>query len=171
MHGSRSEGWGSEYIFAIHCVFVLISITKSIDATVVGSRITMEVDMKYGYVKVTDLTFDDALKRVEMELQKEGFKVLTAIDAQAKFKEKLNIDFPKYMILGACNPKLAHEAISAEWNIGLLLPCNVIVYEKDNRVWVGVMKPIEAMAIVQNDALRDLAEKVESKLKRAFDAI
>jgi len=127
--------------------------------------------MKYGFVKATDLTFDDALDRVEKELQKEGFKILTTIDAQAKFKEKLNIDFPKYLILGACNPKLAHEAISTEWNIGLLLPCNVIVYEKDTKVWVGVMKPSEAMAIVQNDALRNLAETVESKLKRAFDEI
>lgn len=127
--------------------------------------------MKYGFVKATDLTFDGALEKVETELQKEGFKILTTIDVQAKFKEKLNIDFPRYMILGACNPKLAHEAISAEWNIGLLLPCNVIVYEKDTKVWVGVMKPGEAMAIVQNDSLRDLAQRVESKLKRAFDGI
>jgi uncharacterized protein (DUF302 family) len=127
--------------------------------------------MKYGFVKATDLAFDAALEKVENELKKEGFKILTSIDAQAKFREKLNIDFPKYMILGACNPKLAHRAISAEWNIGLLLPCNVIVYEKDGKVWVGVMKPREAMAIVQNEALRELAETVESKLKRAFDEI
>ncbi|MDH4210362.1 MAG: DUF302 domain-containing protein [candidate division WOR-3 bacterium] len=127
--------------------------------------------MKYGFVKATDLAFDDALEKVEKELKKEGFKILTTIDAQAKFKEKLNIDFPKYMILGACNPKLAHEAISAEWNIGLLLPCNVIVYEKDGQVWIGVMKPSEAMAIVQNEALHDLADTVEAKLKRAFDEI
>jgi len=127
--------------------------------------------MKYGFIKATDMTFDAALEKVEKELMKEGFKILTTIDAQAKFREKLNIDFPKYMILGACNPKLAHEAISAEWNIGLLLPCNVIVYEKDGKVWVGVMKPREAMAIVQNEALRELAETVESKLKRAFDGI
>jgi uncharacterized protein (DUF302 family) len=97
--------------------------------------------MKYGYVKEIDLTFDVALEKVGEELQKEGFKVLTTIDVQAKFKEKLNIDFPKYMILGACNPKLAHKAISIEWDIGLLLPCNIIVYEKDGRVGFGVMKP------------------------------
>ncbi len=127
--------------------------------------------MKYGFVKATDLTFDDALEKVEKELEKEGFKILTTIDAQAKFKEKLNIDFPKYMILGACNPKLAHEAISAEWNIGLLLPCNVIVYEKNGKVWLGVLKPSEAMAIVQNEALHDLASTVEAKLKRAFDEL
>ena len=127
--------------------------------------------MKYGYVKQTDLDFDDAMVRVEEELQKEGFKVLTMIDVQAKFKEKLNIDFPKYRILGACNPKLAYEAISVEWNIGLLLPCNVIVYENDTRVVIGIMRPSEAMAIVENDALRDLADEVEARLKRVFDNV
>lgn len=127
--------------------------------------------MKYGYVKQTDLDFDDAMVRIEEELHKEGFKVLTRIDVQAKFKEKLNIDFPKYWILGACNPKLAYEAISVEWNIGLLLPCNIIVYEKDNQVGIGIMKPSEAMAIVKNDALRDLAEEVEVRLKRVFDNV
>jgi len=127
--------------------------------------------MNYGFVKKTELEFDGALQRVEQELEKEGFRILTTIDVHAKFKEKLNIDFPKYMILGACNPKLAHRAITSEWNIGLLLPCNVIVYEKDNSVWVGVMKPTAAMALVQNDTLRTLAAEVESKLKKAFDNI
>lgn len=127
--------------------------------------------MNYGFVKETDLLFDEAMQEVEQELQKEGFKILTRINAQAKFKEKLNIDFPKYMILGACNPKLAHKAICTEWNIGLLLPCNVIVYEKNNKVWVGVMKPTAAMSSVDNEALRGLANEVEAKLKRAFDNI
>jgi uncharacterized protein (DUF302 family) len=72
------------------------------------------------------------------------------------------------VILGACNPKLAHRAITTEWNIGLLLPCNVIVYEKDDSVWVGVMKPTAAMVSVHNDTLRTLAVEVESKLKKAF---
>ncbi|KPK64391.1 hypothetical protein AMJ83_02715 [candidate division WOR_3 bacterium SM23_42] len=111
------------------------------------------------------------MQKVEQELQKEGFKILTTIDAQAKFKEKLDIDFPKYMILGACNPKLAHKAISTEWNIGLLLPCNVIVYEKNNKVWVGIMKPTAAMSSVENEALEGLASEVEAKLKRTFDNI
>jgi len=127
--------------------------------------------MKYGFIKETDLAFAEALEKVEQELQKEGFKILTTIDAQAKFKEKLHIDFPKYMILGACNPKMAHAAITSEWDIGLLLPCNVIVYEKSNRVRVGVMKSTAAMAAVQNEALRKLATEVEAKLKRAFDNI
>jgi len=127
--------------------------------------------MKYGFIKDTNLEFTDALARVENELQREGFKILTKIDAQAKFKEKLSIDFPKYMILGACNPKMAHAAIISEWDIGLLLPCNVIVYEKENRIWIGVMKPTAAMASVQNEAMGELAVEVEAKLKRAFDNI
>ncbi|KPL15327.1 hypothetical protein AMJ74_01725 [candidate division WOR_3 bacterium SM1_77] len=127
--------------------------------------------MNYGFVKATHLEFDAVMGKVEAELQEEGFKILTRIDAQAKFKEKLNIDFPKYMILGACNPKMAYEAISLEWNIGLLLPCNIIVYERDNKVRIGVMKPTEAMATVQNEALRELAIRVETKLKRVFDSI
>jgi len=127
--------------------------------------------MKYGFIKRTDLEFTEALKKAEQELQKEGFKILTRIDAQAKFKEKLNIDFPKYMILGACNPKMAHQAITLEWNIGLLLPCNVIVYEKEGRVWVGVMKPTQAMATVRNEGLLGLAAEVEAKLERVFNNI
>lgn len=127
--------------------------------------------MNYGFVKKTRLEFDEALRRVDQELQKEGFKVLTTIDVQAKFKEKLNIDFPRYMILGACNPKLAHRAIAAEWDIGLLLPCNVIIYEKEGSVWIGVMKPTAAMVSVRNEMLRPLAAEVESKLKRTFDNI
>lgn len=124
--------------------------------------------MNYGFIKETDSDFDETMRKVEQELQKEGFKILTTINAQAKFKEKLNIDFPKYMIFGACNPKLAHEAITTEWNIGLLLPCNVIVYERKEKVWVGVMKPTAAMSSVDNDALRGLATEVEAKLKRVF---
>ena len=127
--------------------------------------------MDYGFVKTTTLDFDEAMQKVEQELQNESFKILTTIDAQTKFKEKLNIDFPKYTILGACNPMLAHQAISAEWNIGLLLPCNVILYEKDDRVWVGVMKPTAAMSSVKNDALKGLATTVEAKLKKVFDSI
>ncbi|UCG91270.1 MAG: DUF302 domain-containing protein [candidate division WOR-3 bacterium] len=125
--------------------------------------------MNYGFLKKVDLSFDDTLVKIEGELGKEGFKILTKIDVQAKFKEKLNIDFPKYQILGACNPAMAHKSISTEWNIGLLLPCNVIVYEKESNVWVGVIKPTQAMASVENDALGKIANEVEAKLKRVFD--
>ena len=127
--------------------------------------------MKYGYVKKVNMSFDDALTKAKEELKKEGFGILTTIDVQQKFKEKLNIDFPKYMILGACNPPLAHKAISAEWDIGLLLPCNVTVYEKDGSVYIGIMKPTQAMAAVENDNLRSIAQEVETKLKRVYDNI
>ncbi len=127
--------------------------------------------MDYGFVKKINLSFDNALSKVEDELKKEGFKILTQIDVQEKFKEKLNIEFPKYLILGACNPKMAHKAISTEWDIGLLLPCNVIVYEKENSVWVGIMKPTQAMAGIKNDVLKDIALEVETKLKRVFENI
>ena len=127
--------------------------------------------MNYGFIKKVDLLFGETLAKVEEELKKEGFKILTQIDVQQKFKEKLNIEFPKYLILGACNPKMAHKAISAEWDIGLLLPCNVTIYEKDDDVWVGVMRPTQAMTSIQNDALKDVAVEVESKLKRVFENI
>jgi uncharacterized protein (DUF302 family) len=127
--------------------------------------------MDYGFVKKTDLSFSDALIKVEKELQKEGFKILTKINVQEKFREKLNIDFPRYMILGACNPKMAHRAISAEWDIGLLLPCNVTIYEKDNSVWVGIMRPTRAMTGIKNEDLKMVADEVEMKLKTVFDHI
>jgi len=127
--------------------------------------------MNYGFIKKIDLSFDDALVKVTDELKKEGFGILTTIDAQEKFKEKLNIDFPKYKILGACNPAMAHKAISMEWNVGLLLPCNVIVYEKENSVWVGIIKPSQAMAMVENDELKEIAVEVEAKLKTVFEGI
>ena len=127
--------------------------------------------MNYGFIKKIDLSFDDALVKVTDELKKEGFGILTTIDAQEKFKEKLNIDFPKYQILGACNPAMAHKTISTEWDIGLLLPCNVIVYEKEDSVWVGIIKPSQAMAMIENDKLKEIAAEVEAKLKIVFEKI
>lgn len=127
--------------------------------------------MNYGFIKKTNLSFDDTLEKVENELKQEGFGILTRIDVKDKFKEKLGIDFPKYQILGACNPKMAHQAIDAEWNIGLLLPCNVIVYEKDSNTWVGIIKPSEAMASIDNEVLQKTAQAVEEKLSRVFEKI
>lgn len=127
--------------------------------------------MVYGFLKKVYLPFNDALTKVKDELEKEGFGILTKIDVQEKFKEKLNIDFPKYQILGACNPKMAHQAISAERNVGLLLPCNVIVYEKESNVWVGIIRPTQAMAMIENDDLKKIAAEVEEKLKRIFNKL
>ncbi len=127
--------------------------------------------MKYGFIKEVKLSFDEAVQKATEELKNEGFGVLTKIDVKEKFKEKLEIDFPRYQILGACNPKMAHRALSAEWNIGLLLPCNVIVYEKENTVYVGIIKPTQAMAGIENRELEQLANEVETKLTRVFERI
>lgn len=127
--------------------------------------------MEYGFVKHIDLPFDKVLTKVEEQLKNEGFGILTKIDVKEKLKEKLDIEFSSYVILGACNPKMAHQAISVEWHIGLLLPCNVIVYEKNQKVGVGIIKPTQAMKDIQNDELKRIATEVELKLKRVFDSI
>lgn len=127
--------------------------------------------MEYGFVKKVNLLFEDTLTKVSKELKKEGFGILTNIDVTEKFREKLDIEFPKYRILGACNPELAHKAIKAEWNIGLLLPCNVIVYEKNSNIFVGIIKPRAAMSMIENDNLKEVASNVEKKLRRVFNNI
>ncbi len=127
----------------------------------------------YGFVKKLALSFDEAEKKVTEELKKDGFGVLTRIDMKEKFREKLDVDFRNYVILGACNPPLALKSLTAEENIGLLLPCNVIVYEEEagSGTKVGIIKPTSAMGMVENDALRDTALDVEAKLKKVFDAL
>jgi len=125
----------------------------------------------YGFVKELEASFDEAVARVTEELKKEGFGILSSIDLKEKFREKLGIDFRKYVILGACNPPLAHRSLTAEENIGLLLPCNVIVYEKDGKSVVGIIKPSVAMSMVENEELASTAATVETKLKNVFDAL
>ena len=125
----------------------------------------------YGFVKELSLPFDAALGAVTEALKKEGFGVLTTIDVRAKFKEKLGIEFPNYVILGACNPPNAHKAILAEENIGLMLPCNVIVYEKAGKMIVGIIKPTVAMGMIDNPGLKPLALEVEARLKKVFDSL
>lgn len=127
--------------------------------------------INYGFVKLLDQPFEQAEKLVVEKLAAEGFGILTRIDVTAKFKEKLGIDFRKYVILGACNPGSAHKAILAEENIGLMLPCNVILYENDGKTAVAVIKPGAAMGMIDNPQLHDLARTVEEKLERVFNAI
>ena len=95
----------------------------------------------YGFKKETNLNYEKAIDHVKAELQKEGFGVLTEIDVKATLKKKLDVDYDKYIILGACNPEFAYQALQAETDIGLLLPCNVIVYEKDNKTVISIIKP------------------------------
>ena len=127
--------------------------------------------INYGFTKELNVPFEKVVETVIQELKNEGFGVLTKIDVKEKFKEKLGINFNKYVILGACNPANAHEAILAEENIGLMLPCNVIVYEKEKRVVVSIVKPTVAMQMIDNKGLKQLAIQVEQKLKKVFDSI
>lgn len=127
--------------------------------------------MKYGYSKIVDFPFAEAVEKVTEFLASEGFGVLTTIDVKATMKKKLDVDYENYIILGACNPPFAHQALQAEKEIGLLLPCNVIVYETDGVVHVSAILPAVAMSMVDNEELRDIATQVEEKLKTAIDKL
>lgn len=127
--------------------------------------------INYGFRKEIDLPFDKAVEVVTEELKKKGFGILTRIDVKEKFKEKLGIDFKNYVILGACNPPLAHKAILAEEDIGLLLPCNVLVYEHDGKTVLSIIKPATAMGMIENEALKQIAVEVEEKLQQVFDSV
>jgi uncharacterized protein (DUF302 family) len=131
----------------------------------------MEAAVEYGYKKQVKLSYIDALRKTRDELQKEGFGVLTEIDVKATLKKKMDVDFNNYTILGACNPPFAFQALQAEKDIGLLLPCNVIVYEAGDMTAVSAILPTVAMSMVENKSLRPIAEQVEAKLKRVVDNI
>ncbi len=120
--------------------------------------------MSYYFAKPTTYSFDDAIARVTDELKKEGFGVLTEIDVQDTLKKKLNADFRRYKILGACNPPFAHQALQAEEYIGAMLPCNVIVQEKGKGVEIAAVDPVASMAGVKNTKLAGIAEQVRGKL-------
>ena len=126
--------------------------------------------MKYYIEKTTEYGFDKAIKIVTEELKKEGFGVLTEIDVQATLKKKLDVDFKKYQILGACNPPFAHEALKAENKIGAMLPCNVIVQELDNgKTEVAAVDPVASMQAVENDKLGGVASEIRSKLEKVIE--
>jgi uncharacterized protein (DUF302 family) len=105
--------------------------------------------VEYGIKKQINLSYDEAIEKIKKELSKEGFGVLTEIDVKATLKKKIDVDFDKYVILGACNPNLAYKALQSEQDIGLLLPCNVIVYEKNNITYVSAIDPTIAMNFVE----------------------
>jgi uncharacterized protein (DUF302 family) len=126
--------------------------------------------MSYHNSKIVNLTYEEAINKVTEELKKEGFGVLTEIDVKETLKKKLDVDFRKYKILGACNPPLAYKALSTEENIGVMLPCNVIVQEKaDGKVQVSAINPMVAMQSVGNENLNHVAEEVSGKLKKVID--
>jgi len=125
----------------------------------------------YGYSRKVDLPFEQAIERVKVELQKEGFGILTEVDVKATLKKKLDVDFQSYVILGACNPPNAYKALQAEIEIGLMLPCNVIVYQKDGDVFVSAVLPTVAMGMINNESLEDIATNIEEKLKKCIDNV
>lgn len=127
--------------------------------------------MKYGFSKTTNYTFEEAIQKVTDELKKEGFGVLTTIDVKDTLKKKLDVDFKRYTILGACNPPLAHQALQAEEELGLLLPCNVIVYEKENKTVVSVFDPMIMAQIIDNSDMKPIAEEVKKKLEKVLEAV
>lgn len=127
--------------------------------------------MQYGISRVVDHSYDRAVERVTEELQKEGFGVLTTIDVKETFRKKLGIDFPRYVILGACNPPFAHRALEAEEQIGLLLPCNVIVYEKEGTTVVAAFDPMMMALVLEKEAIRPIADEVRKKLERVVAAV
>lgn len=127
--------------------------------------------MQYGFSKTIDLTYEQALEKVTAELKKEGFGVLTSIDVKETLKQKINVDFKKYAILGACNPPIAHRALQEEEELGLLLPCNVIVYEKEGKTRVSIFDPMVMTLIIENDNMKPIASEVQERLQRVLNAI
>lgn len=128
--------------------------------------------MSYYKAKTVNLGFDEAIAKATEELKKVGFGVLTEIDVKETLKKKIDVDFRKYKILGACNPQFAHKALQVEDKIGTLLPCNVILQETDDgKTEVAIMNPAEAMSVVKNEKLEPIAEEVNKLLDSALEKI
>ncbi|MFO8147372.1 MAG: DUF302 domain-containing protein [Bacteroidota bacterium] len=126
--------------------------------------------MSYYFSKTVDYNFDQAIEKITEELKKEGFGILTEIDVKETFKKKLDVDFRKYRILGACNPDMAYQAIQNEPHIGAMLPCNVIVQELENgKVEVSAVDPVASMMAVKNDELGEVAKDVRNKLQKVIE--
>ncbi len=128
--------------------------------------------MDYYLAKPVDLGFDEAIDKVTALLKDEGFGVLTEIDVKETLKKKIDVDFRKYTILGACNPKLAHQALTSEDKVGVLLPCNVVVQEHEGgQVEVAAMDPVGPMQAIGNSALTEMAAEVRARLERVLSGL
>jgi uncharacterized protein (DUF302 family) len=126
----------------------------------------------YGFGTVLDLPLDQAIDRTKEALKAEGFGVLTTIDVQQTLREKLDVAFEPYVILGACNPQLAHRGLQAEHDLGLLLPCNVIVHEHDGRSTVSIVDPAQMLGVVgENEELQAVAREAGERLRRVIAAL
>jgi uncharacterized protein (DUF302 family) len=128
-------------------------------------------ETSYGYHRVIDISWETAVQRAKAALAAEGFGVLCEIDISQKLKEKLGIDFYRYLILGACNPLLAYQALQEEPDLGLLLPCNVVVYEGEGRTVVSAIDADKMLSIVGNPQLETVTKQVNVKLRRVIDSI
>jgi len=132
----------------------------------------MEEIKGYAFTRVLSTSYEDAISKVRDALKEEGFGVLTEIDVKETLKKKLGVDFRKYVILGACNPPYAHRTLQTDLDVGLLLPCNVIVYETDDqRAYLSAINPVSALQVIKNRELRKIAEEVSEKLKRVVDKV
>jgi uncharacterized protein (DUF302 family) len=128
--------------------------------------------MSYYFSKKLSVSFDDAVEKVRDRLKKEGFGILTDIDVKETLKKKLDVDFRKYRILGACNPTFAYKALQAEDKIGTMLPCNVIVQEiEDGTVEIAAIDPIASMQAIRNQSLGEIARQVQAKLKKVIEVL
>jgi len=129
-------------------------------------------NMSYYFTKTISIGYEQALIKVQEELKKEGFGIITEIDVTETLKKKLDVNFRKYKILGACNPSFAYQALQAESRIGTMLPCNVIVQEKqDGQTEVSAINPIESMKAVENDQLENISQQIAAKLKSVVDRL
>ena len=128
--------------------------------------------MSYYFTKIVKTSVDEAVAKVTVELKEEGFGILTEIDVKETLKKKLNVDFRRYKILGACNPPSAYKALTAENKIGTMLPCNVIVQEiSEGKVEVTAIDPLASMQAVENPALKEIASEISYKLKTVIDRV
>lgn len=127
--------------------------------------------MEYKYKKESELSFEDTILRTKEVLSKEGFGVLTEIDVRATLKTKLGVEYGNYIILGVCNPSLAHQALLVEKEVGLFMPCNVIIYEEDSKNFVSAIMPTVALQAISNPIIEKIAKQAEEKLKKIIDNI
>jgi uncharacterized protein (DUF302 family) len=135
-------------------------------------EVVMEKVKGYAFSAVVDTSYEDAISLVKEALKEEGFGVLTEIDVKATLKKKLDKEFRKYVILGACNPPYAYRSLEADLDVGLLLPCNVIVYETDDkRAYIAAINPISALEIIQSQELKSIAAEVSEKLKSVVEKL
>lgn len=126
---------------------------------------------QYGFSVSLPVPYEEAVERVTAALKAEGFGVLTEIDVRATLKQKLDVDFRRYIILGACNPPLAYQALQADLDVGLLLPCNVIVYEEDGGSVVSIIDPISMLGVIGTPGLNPIAEAAREKLRRVIQGL